>query len=582
MNFSFINNCPNTYSFEWKDDGVQFSTAYNPTHVFTTAGWHTITMIAYNGNYYDSTSISVIVNNVPVADAGPDGYLCALGTYTMQASGGGSYLWTPSTGLNYVNDPNAVANPAATTTYYLTVNTSGCISTDSVTLFRDTSAVLDSMSIFSMDIDGITGVYDVHFVNPEHGYAVLWSSIWETLDGGDTWNFKHTAPGNPGQYKRFFFVNDTVAYATGAYRVFKTTDGWNTSTTLNNNIYGDLNDLFFVNDTVGYVVGYEQTIQKTSDGGLSWTLQRWINGSSGGFTSVYCTDENTCYTASNTNIVLVLKTIDGGLNWDTLYLPNPGGAVSDIYFTNDSTGYFASGGNLGLGICKTTDGGATFTAIGSIQANQIHFTDELNGYAMSPIEGRLYKTSDGGTCWYATNIGNGGHMTSMHFPETDIGYMVGWSADNFKTTFGTITAGGPTSFCAGDSVILTANLSDEYLWSTGDTTQTITVLTPGVYNALITRNGVSVLSADITVQHYSTPLLTLPDSITICVGEQVTLNPLGLAFSYSWSPSTGLSDPNIASPMASPSVSTYYSVSGTDTVTGCIATDNIYVNVVGG
>jgi putative intracellular protease/amidase len=45
---------------------------------------------------------------------------------------------------------------------------------------------------------------------------------------------------------------------------------------------------------------------------------------------------------------------------------------------------------------------------------------------------------------------------------------------------------GPTTFCAGDSVILTARLSASYLWNNNDTTQSITVKSAGTYYVSVT------------------------------------------------------------------------------------------------
>ncbi|WP_140487541.1 hypothetical protein [Flavobacterium sp. GSA192] len=50
-------------------------------------------------------------------------------------------------------------------------------------------------------------------------------------------------------------------------------------------------------------------------------------------------------------------------------------------------------------------------------------------------------------------------------------------------------------------------------------------------------------------------------------------------FTYSWSPTTGLSDPNIANPIANPLVSTTYTVTKTKTGTVCSATDSVDVTV---
>jgi hypothetical protein len=52
-----------------------------------------------------------------------------------------------------------------------------------------------------------------------------------------------------------------------------------------------------------------------------------------------------------------------------------------------------------------------------------------------------------------------------------------------------ITASGPTSFCQGDSVILTSNSSTGNLWSNGETTQAIVVSTGGSFTASVVALG---------------------------------------------------------------------------------------------
>jgi hypothetical protein len=61
-----------------------------------------------------------------------------------------------------------------------------------------------------------------------------------------------------------------------------------------------------------------------------------------------------------------------------------------------------------------------------------------------------------------------------------------------------------------------------------------------------------------------------PDQV-ICAGGSASLNASG-GISYSWSPTTGLSNPNIASPIASPVVTTQY------VVTSQVATGNLITN----
>ena len=53
----------------------------------------------------------------------------------------------------------------------------------------------------------------------------------------------------------------------------------------------------------------------------------------------------------------------------------------------------------------------------------------------------------------------------------------------------TITAGGPTTFCAGGSVTLTSSAGTSYLWSNGATTRSINVTASGSYTVRVTNSG---------------------------------------------------------------------------------------------
>jgi len=90
----------------------------------------------------------------------------------------------------------------------------------------------------------------------------------------------------------------------------------------------------------------------------------------------------------------------------------------------------------------------------------------------------------------------------------------------------TITANGPTTFCQGGSVTLTATSGSSYLWSNGATTQTITASTTGCYSVTVTNaNGCSTTSACTQVTVNALPVATISslNGNSFCQGGSVTL-----------------------------------------------------------
>jgi len=105
-----------------------------------------------------------------------------------------------------------------------------------------------------------------------------------------------------------------------------------------------------------------------------------------------------------------------------------------------------------------------------------------------------------------------------------------------------ISANGPIDFCTGGSVDLIAtggNIFSSYLWSTGETTQTITVTTAGTYTVTITGglSGCSGTSAPVTVTVTNIAATITPGGpVQICQGQSVDLTANGGSASatYLW------------------------------------------------
>jgi hypothetical protein len=79
-----------------------------------------------------------------------------------------------------------------------------------------------------------------------------------------------------------------------------------------------------------------------------------------------------------------------------------------------------------------------------------------------------------------------------------------------------ITSNKASEFCQGDSIILNAGQANEFLWSTGEKAQTITVKSTGVYTvAAGDGNGCAAVSDPhiVTVNQLPTPVITANNNV---------------------------------------------------------------------
>lgn len=101
-----------------------------------------------------------------------------------------------------------------------------------------------------------------------------------------------------------------------------------------------------------------------------------------------------------------------------------------------------------------------------------------------------------------------------------------------------ITPSGPTTFCGGDSLVLTATQGASYEWSNGATSQSIVVYFPGQYSVTVTDSLGCDDSDDINIIVLPAPFATIiPDQEPpYCEGDEVTLYTTFTPFAdYEWS-----------------------------------------------
>jgi gliding motility-associated-like protein len=131
-----------------------------------------------------------------------------------------------------------------------------------------------------------------------------------------------------------------------------------------------------------------------------------------------------------------------------------------------------------------------------------------------------------------------------------------------------ITINPVTGICRGDSIQLNVVGATSYSWAPNynilnDSTATPTVWpdTTTIYTVIAT-DSCGMDTTEIEVVVFSKEISILADTM-ICLGETAQLEVFGAASSV-WTPSTGLNDPNISNPMATPIENTTYTVSGVD------------------
>lgn len=247
-------------------------------------------------------------------------------------------------------------------------------------------------------------------------------------------------------------------------------------------------DVFFVNENIGWIGGADGALLKTRDGGKSWQQVRKFTSDT--IVQVLFSDENigillverSMFTRGQNASSYLLKTLDGGENWQRLEFPegsrqkitkllfNEKGAgmafgesglfyrlredgrewvkipaaihylMLDGAFTGVNGGAIVGGGGT---ILFTEDGGFTWTKASifgeaTSRLNSVFFIDEKVGWTVGN-DGKIFRTAGGGKLWRPQTSGTLNNLNDVYFTDSNNGWIVGDKGTVMRTRDGGTT-----------------------------------------------------------------------------------------------------------------------------------------------
>ncbi|MCF8256713.1 MAG: T9SS type A sorting domain-containing protein [Flavobacteriales bacterium] len=229
-------------------------------------------------------------------------------------------------------------------------------------------------------------LHAMSYPNPQLGYVSGYNgTIRKTTDGGANWT-SLTVPGSvAGRHLLGIdFLTSETGFSVGGnfdqepwQTILKTANGGSDWEVQIDQPGPTLQDVSFANSVLGVAVGAAGTVLRTEDGGAVWsTVSLPAEVASRDFYGVVMLNASVGLIVggrlSNDSIQTILKTIDGGLNWETLR-DVPGPMLRDVCFASSSTAYTV--GNRGV-MMRSTDAGGQWQPV--VIDAEVNDTTDLN------------------------------------------------------------------------------------------------------------------------------------------------------------------------------------------------------------
>ncbi len=299
-------------------------------------------------------------------------------------------------------------------------------------------------------------------------------------------------------------------------------------------------------------------------------------------------NDNTSQLCSNGSPILLTANIPGG-TWSGIGVdPSTGSFNPNVSGAGDISIIYSIGG-----LCPNSD----YTTVTVVGAPAVDIT-QAAPFCLNSLNTTLTASPIGGT-WAGTGILDpvtgsfspstaGVGTTAITYTYSSSTCTVTSTSDVVVNPLPTVFAGDDETICFGSFVGLQATGASTYQWSINGGAAA------GLNNSVISNPQASpsattlysVLGVDangctsvdqVQVAVTPLPIVNAGSNLSICPGIPTTLGVSG-ASTYTWTPSTGLTGANTATPAANPASTQTYTVTGTD-ANGCQNTDQVTVTV---
>ncbi len=535
----------------WSTGETTSSISVSPSETITYGITSTIGDCSITGE------VVVTVNSLPSVSLGDDETICNGEELILTATGEGDFLWSTGETTKSID-----VSPSSTTTYTVTASNS-CTNdvTDEIIVTVNPGVTFDVGA-------------DVSICNGES------TILTATTNGNILWN--------TGETTSSITVNPS---STATYSVTSSLGNCSKTdevvVTVNNQPSVNLGD----DETI--CNGEELILTATGEGDFLWSTgetTKSIDVSPSSTTTYTVTASNSCATVTDEVIITVNPevTLDTGVGADVLIcngestiltattngniLWSTGETTSSITVNPSSTTKYSVTSSLGN--CSKTDDL-------EVKVSQLATVNAGSDVSMCPGDTiTLTATGEGNFLW---STGETTSSINVRPSSTKI-YTVFASNSCTNATDEIIITVNPevtldttadVLICNGESTTLTATTNGSILWSTGETTSSITV-NPSSTTAysVISSLGNCSKTAQLEVIVKKLPTVNAGLDVSICSGDSITLTATGIG-NFLWS--TGETAASIS---VNPSDTTMYTVT-TSTAGTCAnsVTDNVTVNV---